>query len=251
MKLAVCVKRVPDTATDIKIAPDKKSIDTSSVNYILNPYDEYSLESALRLREATGPGEVVVVSIGPPDTTKEIRTALAMGADRAILLRAPHTGLDSYSTAAALAGVLKELAFDVVFFGARAVDTDNFQVGPMVSEMLRFPLVTEVVEVVAGDGGKILATREQDGGQAKIAVSPPCGVTFHKGVHDPRLATLPGIMKAKKKPLEEREAALPPPRVEVLSMELPPKRPPGRIVGQGPDAVPELLRLLREEAKVL
>jgi electron transfer flavoprotein beta subunit len=249
MNSVVCLKRVPDTTAEIKVAADGKSIDTAGIEMIINPYDEYALESALRLRESTG-GEVVVLSIGPPDSTKEIRTALAMGADRAILLSPPAPPGDSLSTARALVAALADLEYDVLFFGARAVDSDNFQTGSMVSEILGLPLVSEVVELTA-EKGRILVTREERGGHATIGLPTPCGVTFQKGLHDPRYATLPGIMKSKKKPLEQRDIEVTDSRIEVLSLDPPAARPTGKIVGEGPDAVPELFRLLREEAKVL
>ena len=251
MRSVVCVKRVPDTAVDVKVAAGGKSVDTSGIEPILNPYDEYALESALRLKDAAGAGEVTVLSLGPGEATKEVRKGLAMGADKGVLLKAADTGKDALSVAKTLVATLEGLSFDVLFFGARAVDTDDFQVGPMVADLLKLPFAGEVVEVVKGADGRIVATREQEGGHAKIALRTPCAVSFQKGVHEPRPATLPGIMKAKKKPLEDKDATVAPSRLEVLSVELPAKRPPGKIVGKGPDAVPELVRLLREEAKVL
>lgn len=250
MKSVVCIKRVPDTAAEVKIGPDGKSIETSGVEFIINPYDEYALESAVRLKEATG-GEITILSLGPAESTKEIRKALAMGADQGILVKADHTGRDPLSVAQALHSVLAGLEFDVLFLGARAVDDDNFQVGPMLSELLGLPSATEVVEVVAGEDGRIVATREAAGGMVKVALPTPCAVTFQKGLHEARFIKLPEIMKAKKKPLDEREIEIPASRLEVLAIESPPARPAGRIVGEGPGAVDELVRLLREEAKVI
>src|SRR5947199_1016122 len=142
MKIAVCVKRVPDSETRVKIASDGKSLDEAGVKFILNPYDEFAVEEALRRREHAGAGEVVIVSLGPPAAQETIRTALAMGADRGILLQADRVPADGLEVARALGAELKAGAYDLVLFGKMAIDDYNHQVGPMVAELLDLPCVT-------------------------------------------------------------------------------------------------------------
>ena len=249
MKSIVCVKRVPDTEARIRIAGDGSSIDPSGVKFVLNPYDEFAVEAALRQKEAAGSGEVTALSVGGAESGETLRTALAMGADAAILLRAdrPAEGL---GVAQAIAAELKGREFDVALFGMKAVDDDLQAVGPMVAELLGLPCATVVTEFTAADG-KVSARREIEGGTEIVELRLPCVLTITKGPYEPRYASLKGIMAAKKKPLEEKPAQLGDAGVRTQQLSYPPERQPGKIVGQGPDAVPELLRLLREEAKVL
>jgi electron transfer flavoprotein beta subunit len=249
VKSIVCVKRVPDTETRIRIAADGKSIETAGVKFVMNPYDEFALEAALRHREAAGEGEVTVLSVGGPESTETLRTGLAMGADAAVLLRADGTA-EGLAVARALAAELKEREFDLALFGMKAVDDDQQAVGAMVGELLERPSVTAVTEFSV-DGGTVTAQREIEGGTEVVELKLPCVVTLTKGAYEPRYASLKGIMAATKKPLDEKPAQLGEPRLQVESLSYPPERSAGRIVGQGPDAVPELVRLLREEAKVI
>jgi electron transfer flavoprotein beta subunit len=249
VKSIVCVKRVPDTETRVRIAADGRSIETAGVKFVMNPYDEFALEAALKHREAAGEGEVTVLSVGGPESAETLRTGLAMGADAAVLLRAdgPAEGL---AVARAIAAELKERGFDLALFGMKAVDDDQQAVGAMVGELLELPSVTAVTEFSI-EGGTVTAQREIEGGTEVVELKLPCVVTLTKGAYEPRYASLKGIMAAKKKPLDEKPARLGEPVPEVQSLSYPPERSAGRIVGQGPDAVPELLRLLREEAKVI
>jgi len=249
MKTVVCIKRVPDTEARIRIAADKTSIDPAGIKYIISPYDEFALEAALRLKEAKGEGEVIVITVGEASSAESLRAALAMGADRAVLLKGKPT-LDGSATAKALAAEIKEIAPDLVLCGMKSVDDDQQQVGPMLAEFIGAPSVSVVAQLDIEDG-KAVAHREIEGGVEIVEVALPAVVTMTKGKQEPRLPSLKGIMAAKKKPLEEKEAQLPASRVTVKELTNPPERPAGKIVGQGVDAVPELVRLLKEEAKVL
>ncbi len=250
MKIAVCVKRVPDTTTQVKVGPTGKSIDPAGVQWVLNPYDEIGVEEALRLKEKAGAGEVVVISLGTAEAASVIRTALAMGADRGILLKDESPERDSFGVASVLAETLKELAPDLVLFGRQAVDDDAHQVPGLVAELLGIACATVVVKLER-DGSKLKVAREIEGGHEVVELSLPAVISTQKGLNEPRYASLKGIMAAKKKPLEERVARPVEPTLTVVRMEPPAGRPAPRIVGKGPEAVGELVRLLREEAKVL
>ncbi len=250
MKIAVCIKRVPDTETRVKVAADGKSLDEAGVKFILNPYDEFAVEEALQRKEQAGAGEVVVVALGPAAAQETIRTAFAMGADRGVLLQVDRLPADGLAVAQALAAELKPGGYDLILFGKMAIDDYNHQVGPMVAELLGLPCVTAVahLELEAGRG---VAEREVEGGIEVVEFPLPAVLSADKGLNEPRYPALKGIMAAKKKPLEIKPVTLAAGAIEVLAMRPPPDRKDGTIVGEGAAAVPALLRLLREEAKVL
>ena len=248
MKIFVGIRRVPDTEARIKIAADGRSIDPAGVKFVLNPYDEFAVEEALRLKEQAGEGTVTVFTLGNDDSKETLRTALAMGADRAALLKGAPS-VDGLGTAEAIAAFLGDQSFDLVVFGKQAIDDDNLQVPAMVGELLGLPCVTVVVELVRADGGW-RAKREVEGGHEVVEFESPAVVAAQKGLNDPRYASLKGIMAAKKKPLDELEVEAPQSRLVLERMAPPPERTGGVIVGEGADAVPELVRRLREEAKV-
>lgn len=250
MKIAVCIKRVPDSETRIRIAADGVSADEAGVKFILNPYDEFAVEEALQRKEKAGAGEVVVIALGPDAAQETMRTALAMGADRGVLLRADAIPADALAVAKALAAELKDGGYDLVLFGKIAADDYAQAVGPMTAELLGLPCVTAVSKLEL-DGGKGVAHREIEGGVEVVEFALPAVLTADKGLNTPRYPALKGIMAAKKKPVEVKPVTFAAPRLRVAALEMPPARKEGRIVGEGPDAVPELVRLLREEAKVL
>jgi electron transfer flavoprotein beta subunit len=248
VKSIVCVKRVPDTEARLRIAGDGASVDPSGVKFVLNPYDEFAVEAALKHKEAAGQGEVTVVSVGDASSAETLRTALAMGADGAVLVRSDRP-LEGLAVARALAEEIRGREYDLVLFGMKAIDDDLQAVGPMVAELLGIPVATTITEFSV-EGGKVTAHREIEGGAEVVELRLPCALTLTKGAYEPRYASLKGIMAAKKKPLEEKPAAGGG-EAPALKLAYPPERQAGRIVGQGADAVPELLRLLREEAKVI
>jgi electron transfer flavoprotein beta subunit len=249
VKIAVCVKRVPDTETRIKIGSDARSIDEVGVKFVLNPYDEFAVEAALRLKEAAG-GEVVVVALGTDASQETIRTALAMGADRGVLLKTDARAFDPLVAARALAAELKDGAYDLILCGKMAIDDYSHAVGTMLGELLGVPSVSAATHLDIA-GGKGTAEREIEGGVEVVEFTLPAVVTTDKGLNEPRYPALKGIMAAKKKPLDVRPAAVDPGGLTLLSLALPPDRKPGRIVGEGADAVPALVAALRTEAKVL
>ncbi len=249
MKIAVCLKRVPDTTTKIVVGADGKSIDETGVKFVPNPYDEYAIEEALALKEKAGDGETVVYSLGSDSSQETIRSALAVGIDRGVLLQTEGSP-DGLVVAKALADALEGEGFDLILFGKLAVDDYNHQVGPMVAELLSLPCITTVAHLSVEDGG-VVADREIEGGIEVSTCRLPAVITCDKGLNTPRLPKLKGIMAAKKKPLDVRPVELGAGSIEVLGLELPPARSEGKIVGEGADAVPELINLLRTEAKVL
>jgi electron transfer flavoprotein beta subunit len=249
LNIVVCVKRTPDTETKVRVGGDGVSIDPSGIKYIISPYDEFAVEAALQLKEAVGEGEVILLSMGGEDTPETLRQGLAMGADRAIHLTG-DVGADGLATAKALAVELKELDAPLVLFGMKGADQDQQQVGPMAATLLDLPCVTAVSEFQVEDG---VATcrREVEGGVEILEMDLPGVITLTKGKFEPRYASLKGIMAAKRKPLDTKDAQGGENRLAVRKLSYPPERPAGRVVGEGAQAVPELVRLLREEAKAL
>ena len=246
----VCVKQVPDTETRVKVAADGRSLDPAGVTWVLNPYDEYAVEQALRVRDQQGGGELVAVSVGGAGVQSALRNVLALGADRAVHLRTDVTAPDPLSLARALAAEVRGLGAGLVWFGKQAVDDDQAQVGPMTAELLGLPCATVAAAFVL-EGEKATVEHEIEGGREVVELTLPAVITAEKGLNEPRYASLRGIMAAKKKTVEEKPAELGEPSLEVVALELPPPRAAGRIVGQGPEAVAELVRVLREDAKVI
>jgi electron transfer flavoprotein beta subunit len=245
----VCIKRVPDSATRVKLAPGGAALDPAGVKYVLNPYDEFALEEAIRRVEQAGTGSVTVIALGPPETAESLRQALAMGADEAVLLRADGSP-DGLVVARALASEIEGRGADLILLGKQAIDDDNMQVPPMLAEILGLPCATVVVELDI-EGSRCTARREIEGGHEVLEFDLPAVVSTQKGLNEPRYPTLKGIMAAKRKPLVEKDVALEDASITLVSLEEPPAPAAGRIVGEGPAAVSELVTLLREEAKVL
>jgi electron transfer flavoprotein beta subunit len=250
LKVAVCIKRVPDMEMRFSIAGDRKSLEPGGLKYEMGDFDGYALEVGLQLVEKHGPGEVIVLSIGPDGVQETLRKGLAMGAARAVQLKADEVPFDGLAIAQALAAELKDGGYDLILFGRMATDSANATVGPMTAELLGLPCVTAISHLEIADS-RGTARRELEGSAETMQFPLPAVLTIDEGIARPRLASLKGIMAAKKKPLEVKPAQLGEARLVVESMALPPDRPPGRIIGEGADAVPELLRLLQTEAKVL
>ncbi len=260
MKIAVCVKQVPDTETRVKIAASGDAISEAEVaSWIVSPYDEFAIEEALRIKEAKG-GEVVLLTAGPERSQAALRTGLAMGADSALHLKDPLLeATDTLGTARALAAALKTLGpLDLVLCGQQGVGGDNSQVPGMLAELLDLPSVTVAVKIEIQDG-KALVEREVDGGRETWETPLPAVISAQKGLNEPRYASLKGIMAAKRKPIQLLDAAALgldaealAPKLKVSALELPPPRPPVRLIeGDAPTQAKELVRLLHEEAKVI
>ena len=201
MNIIVCIKQVPDTKAQIKIGPDGKSIVEDDIKWVMNPYDEFGVEEALKLKEKFG-GEVTVVGLGPKRVTESIRTALAMGADKGILVTDPALdGSDSIGIAKALAAAIKDLEVDIIFAGQRGVDDDSGLVGSALAEFLDIPQVSVITKLEVSDDGKtVKASRPVEGETLVIEANTPALLTTQKGLNEPRYASLPGIMKAKTAP---------------------------------------------------
>ena len=250
MKIAVCLKRVPEMELRFSIAGDRKSLDPGGLKYEISDFDGYALEVALQLVEKAGSGEVVAISLGPDGVQETLRKALAMGATRAVQLKADEVPFDGWAVATALAAELKNGGYDLILFGRMATDTGSGTVGAMAAQLLDLPSVTAISHLELGEG-RGTAGRDLEGASETVSFPLPAVLTIDEGIARPRLATLKGIKAAKKKPLDVRPAQLGEVRLTVESMALPPERSGGRIVGEGADAVPELVRLLRTEAKVI
>ena len=249
MNIAVCVKQTPDTEAKIKLSDDKKSIIEDGINFILNPYDEFAVEEALLLKEKYG-GEVTVISLGPDRILPAVRSALAMGADNAIHIKSDKIPADPNVTASALAEVLKEGSYDLILLGKQAIDDDHAQMPSLLAEKLNLPAVSVVVKLEV-EGNTVKAEREIDGAHEVIECALPAIIGAQRGLNEPRYASLKGIMKAKKTPIEERQISLSAEQLEISGFEYPAGKNAGKIVGDSADAVPKLLKLLREEAKVI
>lgn len=260
MKIFVCIKQVPDTETKIKISPDATSIDTTGIKWVINPYDEYAIEEAVKYREANASvgAQVFVLSVGPSKRVSEsLRTALAMGADEGIVVNAPEN-IDSYSTARALAEVIKsEGGASLIFTGKLAIDDNASSVTQMLAEFLGIPHTTVVSKFALSPEG-ITVERDIEGGAKEIiSMTAPAVIGANKGLNIPRYASLPGIMKAKKKILKEIEfSSLNIPasdlKVKYSQISLPAEKPSVKMLaGDSAHQVTELVQLLRDEAKVL
>ena len=250
MKIAVCIKRTPDSESRFRIAASGSAIDETGLKFDIDDFASYAVEVALQLNEKQGPGETVVYAVGPDSVQETLRKAMSMGAERAVQLKTDAVPFDGIAIAKALAAELKTGGYDLVLFGKHAFDSSAGVVGTAVAELLGLPCVTAASKLDIA-GGKGTARRELEGAAETVEFPLPAVVTIDEGIARPRYPSLKGIMAAKKKPLESKPAQLGAPRVTVQKMELPPDRPAGRIIGEGTAAVPELVRLLQTEAKVL
>ena len=256
MKICVCVKHVPDTAASIKLAGDN-GFEDSEIKFVSNPYDEYGIEEAVSLVEKQG-GEVVVVTVGKAAAVTTIRSAMAMGAHRAILVKTDSQFLDSDLTAKALKAVMDQDGLpDMIFTGKGSVDTESFQTQYRLAKSLGMPVVNEVSTLTI-DEGKVIAQREAEGGEIQvIEMSFPCVIGATKGLNEPRYPKFPDIMKAKKKEIKEIallelgiEASQG--KVMIEKLESVPERSGAKMLaGSVDDQVTELVRILKEDEKVL
>ena len=259
MKILVPIKQVPDTATQVKIGADPKRIDTTGITWVVSPYDEYAVEEALRIKEKRGQGEVVAVTLGPERAKEALRSCLAMGADRALHLNDPAwENADSLAVARALAAEIKQEAPQLVLFGRQAIDDDMGAMPAQVADLLGWPCASWIMEETISDDGKsVRAGRQVEGALEVFTIPLPCVLSAQKGLNEPRYPTLKGIMGAKKKEIKDVKAAdlglaADGGQLLVVTLEALPPRPPGRIIpGEPAQAVKELVRSLREDAKAI
>ncbi|NNL76568.1 MAG: electron transfer flavoprotein subunit beta/FixA family protein [Desulfobacterales bacterium] len=262
MEIVVLVKQVPDTESLIEIAGDGVSIKTQDIKWVMNPYDEIAVEEALQIRDAQG-GAVTIVSMGGQKAVETIRTALAMGADKGVHINDPAAeGSDASATAKILAAAVKDIPFDLIIAGHRAVDEDNYQVAAGVAELLNIPQISMVIKAELLDG-KIKCWRAIEGGTVAVEASLPALFTTQRGLNEPRYASLPGIMKAKKKPVDVKSIAdlgLDPAtvgaanrKVKIKKLNFPPERQAVKMVEgeSAQDKAAELVRVLHEETKII
>jgi len=260
MDIVVLIKHVPDTGAVIRLTADSADIAREDLKMVLNPYDEYAVEEALLLRERHG-GTVTAVTLGPEEAQEALRTALAMGADEAVhLIDAAFAGGDALATARALAAALRRIPHDVILCGKQAVDDEVGEVGAAVAQMLGIGQALGVIRLEV-EGTAFTAERPVEGGTEVVTGSLPAVITCTKGLNEPRYASLPGLMKAKRKEITRLGAAdlgLPADQVgrqgsrtRRLDLSYPPVHSAGKVVGTDAGACGELVRLLREEAKVL
>ncbi len=248
MKILVALKQVPDTETKIKVAADGRSLDPADVKWITGPYDEYALEEAIRIKEAKG-AEVVALSVGGDSAKEVLRNALALGADSAVLLKGDGQG-DALAVAQMIAAYAKDKGFDLILCGNKGIGGDNAAMGPMLAELMGVAQANVIVKLELGEG-TFRAEREIEGGSEMVEGSLPAVITAQKGLNEPRYASLKGIMAAKKKTIEELDAAAAPAVAVVSALALPPERPAGRRLEGEPAAQAQaLLQALKDEAKV-
>jgi electron transfer flavoprotein beta subunit len=254
MDSIVCIKQVPDTEALIKIDSEGTGIVDEGTKYAANPYDEYAVEEALRLREKFENGKVTIITVGPQRAEETMRYYLAMGADEGILIKDDEPQRrDPFSVAQCLAVVIKGMDYDVIWCGKQAIDDDSGQVGSMLGELLDIPQATVVTEFeVAEDKKSAIAHREIEGGMEVLEIQLPAVITAQKGLNEPRLTSLLGIKRAVSKPIDTREITVPEAKMKVVGLERPPERSPGRILeGEDADVVRELVDALKNEAKVI
>jgi len=250
VKIAVCMKRTPDSESRFKIAASGTAIDETGLKFDMDDFAGFAVEAALQLNEKAGGGETVVYALGPDNVHETLRKAMSMGVDRAVHLKVDKIPADGLAIAKALAAELKDGGYDLVLFGKHAFDSSAGVVGTATAELLGIACITAASQLSV-ESGKGTARRELEGSAEILSFSLPAVVTIDEGIARPRYPSLKGIMGAKKKPLESKPAQLGPVRVTVQKEELPPERPAGRIIGEGVAAIPELVKLLQNEAKVL
>jgi electron transfer flavoprotein beta subunit len=262
MNIFVCVKQVPDTETKVTPTADGSFIETASIKWIMNPYDEFAVEQALLIKQSNAAANITVVRVGSVKDNEALRTAMAMGADDAILVEAPDN-LDSYAIAKALKGAIEKSGKkpDLLLAGKQAIDDDCLQVPQVLAQMLNLPSVAVVVGFEM-NGTTVKAKREVEGGALEVyEVNTPCMVACNKGLNTPRYASLPGIMKAKKKPMTQLKlsdvgVSESDKRLKYSGFKLPPEKPPGKKMdasdpGKQQAVVAQVVGLLRTEAKVI
>jgi electron transfer flavoprotein beta subunit len=249
MNIIACIKEVPDTEASIQVGADKKTINETHVTYIMNPYDEYAVEAALKIQESKG-GETTALTMGGERANEALRYAISMGVNKAIRLKSDKKIDDAFVMAKAMSEALGKMEYDLILLGKETIDDGSQQLGPMMGEFLGCPCITSVTKLDVSDT-KVTAERETAGGIEVFEADLPCIITAQKGLNEPRYPSLRGKMTAKKAVIDELDIPAQPARTEILGLSAPPARGESKVVGEGIEAVPELIRLLREEAKVI
>lgn len=250
MKIVVVIKQVPDTEAAIRIDAGATGVAESGLKFIINPYDEYALEEALRLKEAHPGSTVTAVALGPARVSEALRAAAAMGVDAVLLLRCDQPPADSLGAATLLAAAVQKQAADLILTGKETIDDGSMEVGPMLAGLLGVPCLTVATKLTLADG-RITVECETDDGSAVYTAPLPALVTCQKGLNEPRYPSIRGKMAAMKMVIPEEPAAAASGQLRILSLALPAGRQGGKLVGEGAAAVPELIRLLRSEAQVI
>ena len=260
VNIIVCIKQVPDTETRIRVKDGGRGVVRDNVKFIMNPFDEFALEEAVRIKEKQG-GSVIAMSLGPDRAKDVLRTSLAIGADKAVHVSdAGLAGTDSLGVAKALAAAIRKFDHDLILLGKKAVGSDRGQVGAQVAQLLGVPFISHVVKIEWSDDARTATVhREVEGGREVLEVGLPAVLTTEKGLNELRHAPLKGIMMAKSKPIQALSTAdlglgadAVASHLRVVGMDYPPQRAAGKVVkGEPAEAVRELVRLLREEAKVV
>jgi len=259
MNIIVLLKQIPDTASLIRINDDGKTINTDNIKWIINPYDEFAVEEALQIKEKYG-ATVTIVSVGPKRYVDSIRKALAMGADKAILIDDPkYYDCDAFCIANICAGLLKDISYDIIIAGQRGMDLDQYNVPIAVAELLNLPQITMVTKVEIKNN-QIFCDQSIDGGKRSVYTNLPVLITTQRGLNNPRFTSMAGIMKAKKKPLEIKDisqinidALILENKTKVLAFRYPPERKQGIII-QGEsleDKAEKLINALQNDSKVI
>ncbi len=264
MNIAVCIKQVPSTESKIRPASDGKDIDRSGLSYVVNPYDEFGVEEALKIKEQLGEGTVTAISIGPEKVSDALRTCLAVGVDQAIHIQddAIH-GSDGFTIARILSAALQKENYDIIFFGRQAIDDDSGAIGVFVAELMGLPHAAGINKLeIHPEDRRAVAHRQIEGATEIVETPLPALFTCQKELNEPRYASLPGIMKAKQKPLtvwglsdlgiDPATVGATQARITVDQITSPPVRTTGKIIeGNASEAVSELVSLLREEVKIV
>lgn len=248
MNILVCVSQVPDTTTKVAVSADGKTIEKNGVKFILNPYDEYAIEEGLQLKEKFG-GTVTALTVGNDSAKDILRTALAMGADKAVLVSDSGTS-DTFGIASSIAEYAKTITPDIIILGRQSIDYDSFAMASMVGELLDMPSIS-MVSSWSINGTSIIAERDIEGGKEVLEASLPCVISAQKGLNNPRYPKLPDIMKAKSKPIDTASGLNSTARVATLSMELPQTQRRGIILNDSEHDIAELVRVLHEDAKII
>ena len=248
MNIAVCVKQTPDTTTQIKIS-ENKSVVEDGIQWIISPYDEFAIEEAISLTEKHG-GEVTIISLGPARADKTIREALAMGAHKAIRINTESIPQDPGVVAAALADVLKQGEYDLIFTGRQAIDDDHAQIPSRIAQLLDLPCATVIVELNI-EGNQASALREVEGGHERVSFSLPAVIGANRHLNEPRYRSMRGIMQAKRIPIEVVEATMPEPQLVVEGLAYPPEKGERKLFESGASDAATVVQLLRDEAQVI